>query len=84
MRPSLMRPSYFVWLAVPLLMFGIYQVYGLPHAIWTYDFVGSHADWSSRRYTRCTFVGWYGEFTTYPTNGKCPWVAFFKRGEAAQ
>ncbi|MCB1471020.1 MAG: hypothetical protein KDK08_28530 [Rhizobiaceae bacterium] len=84
MKPRLLRLSYFVWVLAPMAMFGIYQLYGLPHAIWTYEFQGTHADWSSRWYTRCTFIGPYGEFTTFPVNGKCGWVAFFKEKGADQ
>jgi hypothetical protein len=84
MKPRLLRLSYFAWVLAPMVMFGIYQLYGLPHAIWTYEFQGTHADWSSRWYTRCTFIGPYGEFTTYPAHGKCGWVAFFKEKGAGQ
>ena len=84
MRPRFVRASYFAWAIVPAAIYAGYQVYGLPHAIWTYDFYGSRSDWARRTYTRCTFVGPYGEFTTYPTDGKCPWVAFFKSRETGQ
>lgn len=83
-RPGFVRVSYFVWLVAPALLFAAYRLYGLPHVIWSYDFYGSHADWSARRYTRCTFVGPYGEFTTYPANERCGWIAFFHGKEADQ
>lgn len=83
-RPGLVRASFFVWLAVPALLFAAYRLYGLPHFIWSYDYYGSHADWSSRHYTRCTFVGPYGRFTTHPTDGRCGWIAFFHEKDADQ
>lgn len=84
MKPRLLRPNYLVWLVVPVMLYGAYTLHGLPHFIWSYDFRGSHADWSARHYTRCTFVGPYGTFTIYPANGKCGWLAFFKEKEAGQ
>jgi hypothetical protein len=84
MKPRLLRQSYFLWVLFPLATYGAYHLYGLPHVIWSYDFYGSHADWSSRRYTRCTFMGPYGAFTTHPTNGQCAWITFYKRVEAGQ
>jgi hypothetical protein len=84
MRPRLIRPSYFFWLVAPVVLVGIYHAYGLPHAIWNYEYSGSRTDWSQRTYHRCTFVGPYGSFTTYPADGRCPWFAFFKRKEAPQ
>ncbi len=82
MKPRLLHPAYFVWVLVPLILYGAYLLKGLPHFIWEYDFHGSRSDWSQRTYTRCTFVGPYGQFTTYPTDGHCPWFAFFKQKEA--
>lgn len=79
-----MRSSFFVWLIVPLLLWGGYALYGLPHAIWSYEYQGRRHDFAGRWYTRCTFVGPYGAFTTYPTDGKCPWLAFFKPKDAGQ
>lgn len=84
MRPRLIRPSYFAWLAMPAFLYGGYLLYGLPHMIWRYEFYGSHADWSSRHYTRCTFIGPYGVFTVPATDGRCGWLSFHKSPRADQ
>lgn len=83
MKPRFLRPSYFVWTVVPVLLYGAYALYGLPHFIWSYDFRGTYSDRANRWYVRCTFVGLYGTFTTFPTDGKCPWLHFAK-SEAGQ
>lgn len=83
-RPTPLRPSFFAWLAVPVVLYAAYRLYGTPYLIWSYDYYGTQADWSSRHYTRCTFVGAQGAVTTYPSDGKCPWVAFFHEKVAGQ
>lgn len=84
-KPRLIRLSFFVWLVVPALMFGTYQMYGLPHVIWSYDWratgPNSFADFSKRHYTRCTYLGWDGLVTDYPSDGTCGWLRFAKRAE---
>lgn len=78
------RPVYFVWLVFPALMLGIYQLYGLPHVIWSYAWLHnsrSYGDFESRHYTRCTFIGPYGAFTVRPDDGHCGWFLFAKRSE---
>ena len=81
-----LRASYFIWTLGPIAAYATYHAWGLPHVIWSYSFQGgkrgTESDFASRWYTRCTFVGPYGEFTTYPTNGSCPWLAFRKKSEA--
>jgi len=79
MKPRFFKLSYLLWIAVPAAIYGAYAVFGLPHMIWSYEFQGSFADdWSDRYYTRCTFVGPNGDFTTYPDDGRCPWFLFAK------
>lgn len=79
MRPRFFRLSYLFWIVVPAVLFGTYGLYGLPHMIWSYDFRGTFSDdWSNRHYTRCTFIGPFGEFTTYPNDGRCAWLLFAK------
>lgn len=80
-----LRASYFIWMIGPVAAWATYHAYGLPHVIWSYSFQGGEGgvtDFASRRYTRCTFVGPYGEFTTHPSDGACPWFAFRKSSEA--
>lgn len=78
MTPRFFRLSYLMWIVVPVVLYAAYATWGLPHFIWSYDFQGSFSDWSQRHYTRCTFIGPYGAFTTYPTDGRCPWLLFAK------
>jgi hypothetical protein len=65
-------------------MIGTYQLYGLPHAIWSYEFHGSYTDFSSRHYTRCTFIGPHGVFAVPATDGRCGWLLFRKAAEMDQ
>lgn len=84
MKPRLLRPSYLAWTIVPAILFGFHQLYGLPHAIWSYEFRGSYTDFASRHYTRCTFVGPYGAFTVPATDGQCGWFVFRRGRETSQ
>lgn len=85
MRALFFKPSYLLWIAVPLAAYLGYAVYGLPHAIWSYDFQApNYSDFSARYYTRCTYLGPYGAYTEYPTDGRCGWVRFVKTPELGQ
>ena len=84
MKSRRWRAAYLLWIAGPMLAFGIYKVWGLPHVIWSYSFQGGKAGFASRVYTSCTFVGPYGAFTTPATEGSCGWIAFFKAREVDQ
>jgi hypothetical protein len=84
MKLRFWRASYLVWLVVPPLAYGIFVLYGLPHVIWSYSFHGGEQGFGSRYYTRCTFIGPYGEFTVAASGGSCGWVNFFKRKDAVQ
>lgn len=85
-RPRPVRFSYFAWIAALALLYGAYAAYGLPHVIWSYGFqlAGTNDRWdfAARRYTRCTFVGPYGQFTIYPGDGRCPWFVFRRSSDA--
>jgi hypothetical protein len=70
-----------MWLVVPLALYGVYTVYGLPHPIWSYSWIDEGQGYdphAHRHYTRCTFIGPYGEFTVHPRDGRCGWVRFYK------
>lgn len=76
MRVSFLKPSYFLWVIVPVAGFMAYQAWGLPNLIFSYDFrAASHDPFvkGGRYYTRCTYLGYWGATTTYPTNGRCNW-----------
>lgn len=88
-KPRLIRPTFFIWLVVPVLMFGTCHQYGLPHVIWSYDWrplgPNSFADFSSRHYTRCTYLGWgWRLHTEYPTDGTCGWLRFAHKAEGGK
>ena len=80
---GLISPSYFVWIIVPLALYGIYASIGLPHVIWSYRFVDNGSPYDpalARYYTSCTFWGPYGLHNVAASNGHCGYVAFFKEG----
>lgn len=83
--PRLLRLRYFVWLLVPAGFLMIHLAMGLPHFIWSYSFRdnGTYDPRAQRHYTRCTFIGPYGAFTTYPGDGNCEWIRLFKRDGSA-
>ena len=79
--------SLVLWVAVPLLAYGAYSAYGLPHVIVSYSFAnnGHSYDLSvSRHYLSCTFVGPYGVFTVPAEDGRCGWFRFFKATDWAE
>lgn len=83
MKVRLIRASFFWWLIVPITLFGAYQSFGLPHLIWSYQFLDNGNPYDldvPRTYTRCTFVGPFGVFTVPASRGKCGLVRFFKEG----
>jgi hypothetical protein len=82
MKLHFLRASFFVWIILPVAAYLVYQIFGLPHFIWSYDWRdnGTYDPYKPRIYTRCSFYGPYGEFTTYPKNGKCEWFRFYKTG----
>ncbi|MEM8497847.1 MAG: hypothetical protein AAF542_07465 [Pseudomonadota bacterium] len=76
------RPSYFIWTLVPMALWLAYTTYGLPHMKWSYSWrdTGQGYDISATRYyTRCTYIGPYGEFTIIPLDGRCDFVLFRKK-----
>ena len=83
MKPRFFRLSFFYWILVPLALYGGFVTVGLPHAIWSYEFVGNgnaYDPFRPRHYTSCTFWGPFGMFTISASNGRCGYVAFFKEG----
>jgi hypothetical protein len=86
MKPRFLKVTYFLWLIVPLALYGVYIAYGLPHGIWSYAFIDEdqgHSPFAHRTYTRCHFIGPYGGFTVPAENGHCGWVKFFKHDQRA-
>lgn len=73
--------SLFLWLIGAGALYGVYAAYGLPHAIFSYEFLDNgdrNNPFAERFYTSCTFVGFYGAFTVGAKNGRCGWVRLFK------
>lgn len=72
--------SYFIWTALPLAIFAVVQVVGIPSFLWSYSWnargPNSYSDSSQRHYTRCTYVGPNGAVTEFPANGECSLLRF--------
>ena len=77
---------YFAWLIVPFSLWLIYQIWGLPHILWSYRWVshGTKATYYDERYkTECDFIGPYGVYTVAAHQGSCGWIVrLFKKKEA--
>lgn len=87
MRALVSGLGYFVWLVVPFVIYCGYQLFGLPHVIWSYEYETtsrSRMDFEGRWYNACTFVGPYGAITVLADHGHCGWIAFFHEREAVQ
>ena len=79
--PRFLHASYFIWIILPVAVALFYLVFGLPSILFSYDFRAvSHDPHARRHYTRCTYLGPYGAFTTFPNDGKCGWLRFYKNG----
>jgi hypothetical protein len=80
-KPRFIKLSYFVWVIVPVGLWFTYDTIGLPHAIWSYSWIdqGQGMDpFAHRIYTRCRFIGPYGQFDQPAEFGRCAWVKFYK------
>ncbi len=83
MKPvRFLRVSYFIWILILLGLWLFTVTAGLPHFRWSYDWrddgqgYDPHAE---RHYTRCTYLGPYGQFTLHPMNGHCAFIRFQKK-----
>ena len=71
-RVSPVRLSKLLWLPVALGMVALAWVFGLPHMLWNYEYVGR----SEPRYlTSCDYLGPYAQ-RIVPHDGTCPFIAF--------
>lgn len=79
------RFRFFRWIIIPALLFAGYLMFGLPHLRWSYswrDDGQGHDPLASRFYTRCAYIGPYGQFTIHhPANGECAWIVFRKSSD---
>jgi hypothetical protein len=79
-KPRFIKLSYFVWVIVPMGLWLAYDTIGLPHAIWSYSWIDQAQGmdpFAHRTYTRCRFIGPYGQFDEPAEFGRCAWVKFF-------
>ena len=79
-KPRLIKISYFVWIIVPLALWVAYESFGLPHVIWSRSWIDQGQGmnpFAQRHYTRCLFIGPYGQFDQNAINGRCGLVRFF-------
>ncbi len=79
MNRYFVKPTYFVWIIVPVIIWAVYHSIGLPHFIWSYKWLnnGTYDPRAERYYTSCSFIGAYGEFEiSNPANGYCDWFIF--------
>ena len=77
MKPRIFRLSYFVWLIIPISIYGIYQTIGSPHVFWNYQYVGTQRA-NSFSYTACSYIGPTGEFWSSADGGDCSPIKFRK------
>lgn len=78
---SLKYLSLFLWLIGAGFIYSIYASQGLPHMIWSYEFLDNGDEYNplaERYFTSCTFVGLYGSFTVAASDGDCGFVRFFR------
>ncbi|OXT01628.1 hypothetical protein B7H23_01260 [Notoacmeibacter marinus] len=81
MKVRLIRPAYFIWVLLPIALYGAFLTFGLPHMIWSYswrDEGQGYDPFAARHYTSCTYAGPYGVFKRPANAGKCPWLIFRK------
>ena len=82
MKPSLVKPTDYIWVLVPLGLWLAYSLYGLPHLRFSYswrDDGQGYDPFAKRYYTRCTYIGPYGEDTILPLRGHCPIFRLIKK-----
>ncbi len=82
MKVHFLKLSFFIWLIVPVIFYGIYSVYGLPHMIWSRTWIDQGQGlnpFAYRHYIRCSYVGFYGGRTIPASNATCNWIIFYKQ-----
>lgn len=69
----------FLWLLVPVGLWGAVTIWGTPHAVVTYRYHGSsYLPPADRRYIDCTYLGVWGTVTMPASQERCPWVRLIK------
>ncbi|HEX2839969.1 hypothetical protein [Hyphomicrobium sp.] len=66
---------YLLWVPLLGVVFAVYELVGLPHLCFSYEFSARSIDpIEKRHYHSCTFVGPYGRWTETAVSGRCPWL----------
>lgn len=81
MKVRFLHARFFLWLIVPALFYALVPFTGLPHARWAHAWIdeGQGFDpFAARRYTHCVFIGPYGRFDVFPSDGSCAWIRFYR------
>lgn len=76
------RLSYFIWILIPVVVWLVMMIYGLPHLRWSYSWRDDGQGYDPhaiRYYTRCTYVSINNRFTVHPMNGECSFIRFQKK-----
>lgn len=71
----------FLWMIVPLGLWGAVTLHGTPHLALSYRFFengDAYNPTAPRRYIDCTYYGWSGVHNVPARNEHCPWIHFFK------
>lgn len=73
---------YSAWIPVLGAFYLAFVTWGLPHMVFNYTYRDDGRGYApfapGRRYTSCTYIGYYGHFRYQTTNGTCPWFKFYK------
>ena len=73
--------SMFLWLVVPVGLWLAIALWGTPHIVGTYRYLGNgYLPPEERRYIDCTYFGWIDALTVPAIHEHCPWVRFFRAG----
>lgn len=76
------RARYFIWVIIPVLLFLMFKVVGLPHLAFNYTYRDDGRGYEpfapGRWYVTCTYIGYYGHFKYTTNDGTCPWFKFYK------
>lgn len=82
----MIRPSYFIWVIVPIALYLVYMAWGSPHIAFNYTWRNDgqgYDPFAKRWYLSCEYIGATGSHQYHPQDGKCPWFRFYKHEERA-
>ncbi|MCQ0989213.1 hypothetical protein, partial [Jiella marina] len=83
-RVPLLRPAYFIWIALPAALYAGYLALGDPYVIWSWtaSSAGGHGypTFRAGNHITCTYVGWPGTLREPAEGGQCALLRFSKAG----